>query len=164
MKIAERRLQKIFRRVAVGRLRNELRDGKTALRGYFEEPFRVKSKEVMLSTIELRGKTPKLRAPKRDPVSADLENAIALHSYYSNLDETQASDPRLWAYLSHVEFRKYTLARSRACATPLLWRSTKQMSRLGTRSSARFWISVPPDFRLKRIWRKCSAQKDTPQK
>lgn len=110
MKTAERRFQKIFRRAGVAHLRSELRDGK-ALKGYFEESFRVKSKEVMLSTIELRGKTPKLRAPKRDPVSADLENAIALHSYYSNLDETQASDPRLWAYLSHVEFRKYTLRR-----------------------------------------------------
>ena len=110
MKTAERRFQKIFRRAGLARIKSELRDGK-ALKGYFEEPFRVKPKEVMLSTIELRGKSPKLKAPKRDPVSADLRNAIALHSYYSNLDETQASAPRLWAYLSHVEFRKYTLAR-----------------------------------------------------
>src|SRR3989338_1860558 len=110
MKTAERRFQKIFRRAGLARIKSELRDGK-ALKGYFEEPFRVKPKEVMLSTIELRGKSPKLKAPKRDPVPADLRNAIALHSYYSNLDETQASDPRLWAYLSHVEFRKYTLAR-----------------------------------------------------
>ncbi len=110
MKTAERRFQKIFRRAGLARIKSELRNGK-ALKAYFEKPFRVKLKEVMLSTIELRGKPPKLKAPKRDPVSADLRNAIALHSYYSNLDETQASDPRLWAYLSHVEFRKYTLAR-----------------------------------------------------
>ncbi|MBI1953425.1 MAG: hypothetical protein HYS41_04800 [Candidatus Omnitrophica bacterium] len=110
MRTAERRCQKIFRRAAIARLRSELRDGR-ALKGYFEETFRIKPKEVMLSTIELRGKMPKLKAPKRDPVSADLENAIALHSYYSGLDETQASDPRLWAYLSHVEFRKYALVR-----------------------------------------------------
>ncbi len=106
MKIAERRFQKIFRRAAVGRLRSELRDGK-ALKGYFDESFRVKSKEVMLSTIELRGKAPKLKTA----IAADFENAIKLHRYYAALDETQASDPRLWAYLSHIEFRKYALAR-----------------------------------------------------
>lgn len=110
MRTAERRYQKIFRRAAIARFRSELRDGR-ALKGYFEESFRVKPKEVMLSAIEPRGRMPKLKAPKRDPVSADLGNAIALHSYYLGLDETQASDPRLWAYLSHVEFRKYTLVR-----------------------------------------------------
>ena len=87
MRTADRRFQKIFRRAGLARIKSELRDGK-ALKGYFEESFRVKPKEVMLSTIELRGKPPKLKAPKRDPVSADLRNAIALHSYYSNLDET----------------------------------------------------------------------------
>ncbi len=52
-----------------------------------------------------------MKTPKKNPVSADLDNAIALHEYYKNIDETQASDPRLWAYLSHIEFRKYSLAR-----------------------------------------------------
>ena len=91
-------------------MRNNLRSG-VSLKSYFEDSYAVKEKDLLSSTILVQGKTPSLKAPKKDPVSADLKNAIALHAYYGGLDETQASDPRLWAYLSHVEFRKYTLVR-----------------------------------------------------
>ena len=37
---------------------------------------------------------------------SDLENCIALYEELP-LNETQASDPRLWSYLSHVTFWKY---------------------------------------------------------
>lgn len=102
--------QKIFKKSAAERLRNELRSD-ASLESYFKESFPVKNEELWPSTIIVEGRPPILHAPDDDPVSGDLENAIALHKYYRNLDETQASDPRLWAYLSHVEFRKYTLAR-----------------------------------------------------
>jgi hypothetical protein len=102
--------QKIFKRLAVEQMWNDLRAG-ISLKDYFESNIRVKEKDLLLSTINTEGKAPNLKSPSKDPASADLENAIALHSYLKNLDETQASDPRLWAYLSHVEFRKYTLAR-----------------------------------------------------
>lgn len=91
-------------------MRADLRSGHS-LRGYFEASYPVKDRELLASTVQTPGKSPTLKAPKSDPVSADLDNAIALHGYYGDLDETQASDPRLWVYLSHVEFRKYTLAR-----------------------------------------------------
>ena len=91
-------------------MRVELRSGHS-LKSYFEDSYPVKERELLVSTIETPGKPPALKAPKKDPVSADLENAIALHGYYGGLDETQASDPRLWIYLSHAEFRKYALAR-----------------------------------------------------
>lgn len=102
--------QKIFRRDAVERMRNELRSG-DSLGGYFKDSFSVKEKDLLPSTIAVTGKAPALKIPKSDLVSADLDNAIVLYEYYRNLDETQASDPRLWVYLSHVEFRKYTLVR-----------------------------------------------------
>lgn len=41
-----------------------------------------------------------------DPDKSDLENSILLYEGLT-LNETQASDPRLWTYLSHVVFWKY---------------------------------------------------------
>lgn len=102
--------QKIFKRAVVEQMRADLRSGKS-LKSYFEESYSVKEKDLLPSTILVQGKPPILKAPKKDPVMADLENSIALHEFYKNIDETQASDSRLWAYLSHVEFRKYSLAR-----------------------------------------------------
>lgn len=102
--------QLIFKRSVADKMRNDLRSG-ISLKDYFEEDIRIKRTDLLPSTIIMEGKMPRLKAPKADPASADIDNAIAVHSYYKNLDETQASDPRLWAYLSHVQFRKYTLAR-----------------------------------------------------
>ncbi|HEY4497468.1 MAG TPA: DUF6339 family protein [Candidatus Paceibacterota bacterium] len=104
------KFQKIFKRATVEQMRVDLHSGHS-LKGYFEASYPIKERGLLTSTIETPGKLPALKAPKKDPVSADVENSIALHGYYGDLDETQASDPRLWAYLSHVEFRKYTLAR-----------------------------------------------------
>lgn len=102
--------QKIFKRAAVEQLRSDLRSG-ASLKNYFDSQFPVKEKDLLSSGIETNGKTPVLKAPKHDPVEADLENAITLYEYYRKLDETQASDPRFWAYLSHVEFRDYCRVR-----------------------------------------------------
>ena len=102
--------QKIFKFSALERMRNELRSG-DSLDGYFRESYSVKEDDLRPSTIVPQGKMPALQAPEDDPVAGDLPNAIALHEYYKGIDETQASDPRLWAYLSHVQFREYALAR-----------------------------------------------------
>jgi hypothetical protein len=91
-------------------MRADLRSGKS-LQSYFEDSYPVKEKDLIASAIELNGRLPKLKIMKTDPASADLENSVALYEYYKNLNETQASDPRLWIYLGHVEFRKYSLAR-----------------------------------------------------
>ncbi len=101
--------QKIYKGHVVDQMRQYLRLGET-LPTYFKFNYSTKDDELLQSTIVVEGKTPVLKAPK-NPVVADLDNAIALHEYYKNLDETQASDSRLWVYLSHVQFRKYTLAR-----------------------------------------------------
>jgi len=108
--MANKQYQKIFKRSVADRLRNELKSGRS-LKDYFEDKYVVSEGDLLVSTIEVKGKTPTLAVPKKDPVSADLENAIILHEYFSSLDETQASDPRLWIYLGHVEFRKYSMKR-----------------------------------------------------
>lgn len=41
-----------------------------------------------------------------DPEKSDLDNSILLYEELM-LNETQASDPRLWTYLTHVVFWKY---------------------------------------------------------
>lgn len=108
--MSRKQYQKIFKRSTIDRMWAELRSGES-LRGYFKDSYPVKEKDLLYSTIELPSKAFKLNIPKDNPSSADLENAILLYGYYKNIDETQASDPRLWTYLSHVEFRKYSLAR-----------------------------------------------------
>jgi hypothetical protein len=108
--MAKKQLQKIFRAATVDRIRSELRAG-DSLQGYFKSDFPTQEKDLWQSTIEVSDNPPVLKMPKDDIVSADLENAITLHNYYRSIDETQASDPRFWAYLSHVQFRSYTLAR-----------------------------------------------------
>ena len=104
--------QMIYKRAKVERMMNALRSGEVgALESYFNPNLSVNEEDLFPSTIKVSGKAPILKTPDKDPVSADLENAIMLHQYYQNLDETQASDPRLWTYLSHVQFRKYALIR-----------------------------------------------------
>jgi len=105
-----KRYQKIYKRSAVERLRAQLRSGES-LKTYFQSSYPVKEKDLILSTIEVQGKPPSLKVSKKNLALSDLDNAIALYEYYKNIDETQASDPRLWAYLSHAEFRKYTISR-----------------------------------------------------
>jgi len=108
--MSDNKFQKIFRKNAVATMRESLKSG-VSLDSYFQTSYPVKVKATLNSNIEVKGKPPALKVPKADVVSADLENAITLYEYYCGLDETQASDPRLWAYLSHIEFRKYALAR-----------------------------------------------------
>jgi len=42
-----------------------------------------------------------------DASKSDIENSITLYSALKELTEVQASDERLWTYLSHVYFWKY---------------------------------------------------------
>lgn len=102
--------QKIFKSAVLERLRTSLRSGES-LKNYFEPSFDVGEGDVLTSTVTVEGKPPEMKVPENDASSADLENAIELYEYYKNLDEGQASDPRFWTYLTHVDFRAYTLAR-----------------------------------------------------
>lgn len=109
--MSKSQVQNIFRRSAVERLRNDLRSG-NSLQSYMNETKpTISESDLWSSTISVEGKPPVLLVPAEDPASGDLANAIQLHDYYKNIDETQASDPRLWTYLSHIEFRSYSLKR-----------------------------------------------------
>jgi len=102
--------QPIFRRDVVDQMRSTLRSGE-ALSEYFKEKIKFDKGSLLQSAIEVSGKAPILKIPKKNIVLSDVENAILLHEYYKAIDETQASDSRLWTYLSHIQFRKYAIAR-----------------------------------------------------
>ena len=51
------------------------------------------------------------RVPQLDPaIDSDAENAMKIYAYLP-LNPTQASDTRLWTYMTHVTFREYTKSR-----------------------------------------------------
>lgn len=105
--------QPIFTRSCTEQLRELLASGES-LNGYFSENFEVSADGVLQSTLKVDENVPELNPD----VNADVENAIKVYEYLHNLDKTQASDRRLWIYLSHVTFRKYTLGRWGIKATP----------------------------------------------
>lgn len=98
--------QPIFTRSFTEKLREELANG-DKLDDYFEPNFVVEVEAVLQSTLLVSDNPPVLNTD----ITADVENAIKLHEFFHNLDKTQASDKRLWIYLSHVTFRDYTLGR-----------------------------------------------------
>lgn len=98
--------QPIFKRSDVERLREEITAG-TTLNNYLQPVQDYPVETVIESTIEVPDTVPEL-SPE---VSDDIHNAIKVFEYLGNIDKTQASDKRLWAYLSHVTFREYTMDR-----------------------------------------------------
>jgi len=97
---------KIFKKQFAIDLRDRIQTG-NSLSEYYKTDFEFDDDSSYESPIEAFGDQPKL-----DPgVEADLENAIKVYEYFPRLDKVQASDPRVWSYLSHVIFREYTMGR-----------------------------------------------------
>lgn len=94
--------QKIFRSVYVDDLRSKVKRFEN-LEDYYKENLEYGEDCTWPLRVEVGEEVPQL-IPER---SEDAMNAAALHSYLANLDETQASDKRLWAYLAHGPFRGY---------------------------------------------------------
>lgn len=95
--------ENILRSVVADQLRADVKHG-IGLQAYYEDSIDFDADQLWPLRVELGGDKPTL-APNRE---SDVDNAILLHSYLANLDETQASDKRLWTYLAHVSFREYT--------------------------------------------------------
>lgn len=103
--------QNIFKRMYVAELRDNVRAG-VSLCDYFRRDVDYPSDAVIESTI--KADPEKLQLKYRgngESASNDLENAIALYEAFPGLTETQASDSRLWTYLTHVTLRDYVFAR-----------------------------------------------------
>ncbi|WP_138418239.1 DUF6339 family protein [Aquibacillus sediminis] len=69
---------------------------------YFENNDWFLQSKVMVQNVELlNGKS----------ASNDIENTIRLYDAFKNLNLVQASDERLWSYLTHTYFWSYTRSR-----------------------------------------------------
>lgn len=83
-------------------------------RSAVEFPF-IQETDLLPTTVEVSDAPVQLRIPDgdspKDRSSTDVENAILLYEYLGPMKRTQASDPRLWAALSHTTFWRYTQKR-----------------------------------------------------
>lgn len=103
--------QKIFKGPFVAELRDRLRF-EDSLCEYFKTATEYSADAAFESTIKVDPAKLALRfRGAGESASNDLDNAIALYEAFPDLSETQASDPRLWVYLTHVTLRDYVLAR-----------------------------------------------------
>lgn len=103
--------QKIFKEKFVNDLRARVRTGKD-LEEYLFNEFSIPEEAVWETNIIVDDEKLDLSIPESgNQATADLENAIKIYEAYKDINETQASDPRLWTYLTHITFGEYTLAR-----------------------------------------------------
>lgn len=92
-------------------LRDKVREGES-LCDYYKKAAEYPESASFESPIKVDAEHLKLRYREAgESASNDLENAIALYEAFPGLNETQASDARLWTYLTHVSLRDYVLAR-----------------------------------------------------
>lgn len=103
--------QKIFKSDYVGQLREELKSGLT-LKNYFLEEFSPPENMLIGTLLKIDSDSLELTVPLiGNPADADFKNSIKIYESYRSLNETQASDSRLWTYLTHCTFRKYVMQR-----------------------------------------------------
>jgi len=103
--------QNVFKRMYVAELRDKVRHGES-LCDYFKKDVDYPVDAFIESTIKADPEKLKLKyRGAGESASNDIDNAIALYEAFPGLTETQASDPRLWTYLTHVTLRDYVFAR-----------------------------------------------------
>lgn len=97
--------------MAIGELREKLQSGES-LCDYFNKDIEYPPSYFFESPIkvDLEGLISRLR---EQGVSSDndINAAIAIYESFPGLNEVQASDPRLWIYMTHVSLREYVLVR-----------------------------------------------------
>ncbi len=98
--------QNIFRTRYVKKLKKDVLSG-VIVRHYKSKEFVYDRKEV-LSVQNII--TPKGLLSSLD-VKNDYKTAIAIYEAYSDLEPIQASDERLWSYLTHVDLYPYMIER-----------------------------------------------------
>jgi hypothetical protein len=98
--------QLIFREKYLYHLKKNLEEG-TSVELYRSNEFIYDKKATLM--------IPNIRKPEnltlRLNVDNDFESAIQLYEAYKNLEPIQASDERLWTYLSHVDLYPYMIKR-----------------------------------------------------
>lgn len=98
--------QRVFKESMVDKLSAESKTN-NGLKSYYVSELEYPNDSTISSNYKVGSSLPLL-----DPtVEADAKNAVLIYEYYKGLNRTQATDRRLWTYLSHVAFREYTIKR-----------------------------------------------------
>lgn len=142
--------QRIFKEGFLQRLRADLKHGRSVAE-YFKEEVEYPESETLASTIKVDPSRLELAVAKEGDQSAlDFENAKRIYEAYGELTETQASDPRLWAYLAHATFRKYTMARWGAGPSEKEATANKEARSRAARQILSHWFAGGNDRSLRR--------------
>jgi hypothetical protein len=96
--------QHIFRSAYIEQLKRELKS-QNRYQPYLEEKFDFNESEVIDKTT-VKTDYPELIMPVADN-NYDLENAKILFGAYKSMRPVDATDVRIWTYLSHVTYWKY---------------------------------------------------------
>ncbi len=101
--------QRIFRKSYCDALKARVKDA-SFITFYESDEFEYNENQVLISPNIKTLNSIDLREPD-EKLPYDFENAKILYEKYKDLTPLQASDVRLWAYLSHVQFYKYVRKR-----------------------------------------------------
>lgn len=98
--------QNIFSREYIDELTSKVQQAN--IKQYFNEDYFSNSEKNPpgKSVIQLNANI-ELRLPSSNIENNDIENSQIIYNELKSLNETQASDPRLWTYLTHMTFWKY---------------------------------------------------------
>lgn len=98
--------QNIFSREYIDELTSKVQQAN--IKEYFNEDYFSNSEKNPpgKSVIQLNANI-ELRLPSSNIENNDIENSQIIYNELKSLNETQASDPRLWTYLTHMTFWKY---------------------------------------------------------
>lgn len=142
--------QKIFKESFVIDLREKLRTGET-LTDYLKPAVSFPASTEWESEIKVDPEKLKLRFKGAgQSASNDLENAIAIYEAFPGLTEAQASDPRLWAYLTHVSLREYVMARWPIAGSSEHLKGDRNATNIAIRSVLSHWFASGNDRTLRR--------------
>ncbi len=101
--------QKFFRYDCIERLKKDVtKRGETDR--YARDKFRFSEDDVLENRNLIVPDKLKLIAPEKGD-KHDFDNAKLIFETYEKMSRTEASDTRIWTYLSHVTFRDYMIKR-----------------------------------------------------
>lgn len=142
--------QKIFKQGYIAFLKDRLKTGE-GLAEYFNSKASYPAESEWESTIKVSPEKLKLRfRGKGESASNDIENAIAVYEAFPDLTEAQASDQRLWSYLTHVTLRSYVQTRWPLAGSPEQLASDATAKAVAIRSILWHWFASGSDRMLRR--------------
>ncbi|MFA5011118.1 MAG: DUF6339 family protein [Ignavibacteria bacterium] len=99
------KFQNIFRTEYVEHLRRGVKDG-SLIKYYESDTFLYDNEKILQFPVEYYPENIKLIIPNNKS-NYDFENSKIIYESYKSLTPLQASDIRLWTYLSHIDYFEY---------------------------------------------------------